>query len=169
VVLSAAIPGELTFVAKSEFKRQVFAGTLLKRLGALFARRVDPRGGVADTEAQIRAAKAGERIVSFPEGTLTRMPGLLPFHLGAFVVAAEAQIPVIPVTIRGTRSALRGGTWWPRRTALRVHIGKPLVASGSGLEAAARLRDAARAAILAKCGEPDLSKEHVVIPDTSGT
>jgi 1-acyl-sn-glycerol-3-phosphate acyltransferase len=168
VVLSAAIPGELTFVAKSEFKRQVFAGTLLKRLGALFARRVDPRGGVADTEAQIRAAKAGERIVSFPEGTLTRMPGLLPFHLGAFVVAAEAQIPVIPVTIRGTRSALRGGTWWPRRTALRVHIGKPLVASASGLEAAARLRDAARAAILAKCGEPDLSKEHVVIPDTSG-
>jgi hypothetical protein len=31
------------------------------------------------------------------------------------------------------------------------------------------LRDAARAAILANCGEPDLSKEHVVIPDTSDT
>jgi hypothetical protein len=34
-----------------------------------------------------------------------------------------------------------------------------------GLEAAARLRDAARAAILEKCGEPDLAKEHVVIPE----
>jgi 1-acyl-sn-glycerol-3-phosphate acyltransferase len=165
VVLSAAFPGELTFVAKSEFKRQFFAGTLLTRLGALFARRVDPRGGVADTEAQIQAAKAGERIVSFPEGTLTRMPGLLPFHLGAFVVATEAQIPVLPVTISGTRSALRGGQWWPRRAALRVHIGRALVASGAGLEAAARLRDAARAAILEKCGEPDLAKEHVVIPE----
>lgn len=167
VVLTAALPGELTFVAKSEFKRQFFAGTLLKRLGALFARRVDPRAGVADTEAQIRAAKEGERIVSFPEGTLTRMPGLLPFHLGAFVVATEAQVPVFPVTICGTRSALRGGQWWPRRVALRVHIGKPLVASGAGIESAARLRDAARAAILAKCGEPDLAKEHVVIPDSS--
>jgi 1-acyl-sn-glycerol-3-phosphate acyltransferase len=169
VVLSAAVPGELTFVAKSEFKRQFFAGTLLERLGALFTRRVDPRGGVADTEAQIRAAKAGERIVSFPEGTLTRMPGLLPFHLGAFVVATEAQIPVLPVTISGTRSALRGGQWWPRRSTLRVHIGKPLVASGLGLEAAARLRDAARAAILAKCGEPDLAREHVVIPSAGNT
>ena len=162
VVLSAAIPGGLSFVAKEELAHQFVAGYFLRRIGTLFARRFDPRAGIEDTEAQLQAARAGERIVSMPEGTLTRMPGLLSFHMGAFLVAAEAGIPIVPVTITGTRSALRGDQWFPRRSRIRVHIGAPLMPSGAGFEAALRLRDAARAKILSRCGEPDLAHERPI-------
>jgi 1-acyl-sn-glycerol-3-phosphate acyltransferase len=48
----------------------------------------DVEGGVEDTRKVLEASQSGERIVSFPEGTLTRMPGLLGFRLGSFLVAA---------------------------------------------------------------------------------
>jgi 1-acyl-sn-glycerol-3-phosphate acyltransferase len=162
-VLAAALPGLLSFVAKSELERQLVAGPFLRRLGTLFARRVEVAGGVEDTRAQVAAAKSGLRIVSFPEGTLTRMPGLLPFHLGAFVVASEAEVPIVPITISGTRSVLRGGQWFPRRGVIRVHIGRPITPIGKGFEAALALRDATRAAMLARINEPDLGHERIVL------
>jgi 1-acyl-sn-glycerol-3-phosphate acyltransferase len=89
------------------------------------------------------------------------MPGLLGFQLGAFLVAAEAGVPVTPITIRGTRSILRGGQWFPRRGRIHVHIGQALAPDGADFDAAVRLRDTARAQMLQHCGEPDLAYEKV--------
>jgi 1-acyl-sn-glycerol-3-phosphate acyltransferase len=164
-VLCAAIPGELAFVAKRELAGQMIAGPFLRRLGTVFVERGDLAAGVADTQTTLGALKQGERLVFFPEGTFTRMPGLLGFHLGAFVVAAQAGAPVIPITIKGTRSILRGDQWLPRRGQILVHIGRPLAPDGTDFSAAVRLRDAARAVILAQCGEPDLADEIVTSPE----
>ena len=46
-------------------------------------------------------------------------------------------------------------TWFPRRGAVAVTVGAPLSPEGEGWAEAVRLRDAARAAILPHCGEPD--------------
>jgi 1-acyl-sn-glycerol-3-phosphate acyltransferase len=161
VVLSAVIPGPLSFVAKEELAGQRVAGLFLRRIGTLFVRRTDVKGGVEDTRNVLEASLSGERIVSFPEGTLTRMPGLMGFYLGSFLVAVDAGIPVMPIVISGTRSALRGGQWFPRPSNISVHIGKAVRADGSGFSAAARLRDAVRARMLALCREPDLALEKV--------
>jgi 1-acyl-sn-glycerol-3-phosphate acyltransferase len=126
----------------------------------VFVRRTDPAGGLADVAAALPIAQSGQRLVWFPEGTFTRMPGLRGFHLGAFRVAAEAGVAVVPVSIRGTRSVLRGGQWFPRRGDIAVHFGQPLMAAGKDFAAAIRLRDDTRAAILAWCGEPDLAYVH---------
>jgi 1-acyl-sn-glycerol-3-phosphate acyltransferase len=164
VSFCAAIPGEFSFVAKHELREQLVAGTLLKRLGTIFVRRVDPKGGVEDTEAVVRAAHAGARLVTLAEGTFSRMPGLLPFRLGAFLAAAQAGIPVVPVTIRGTRMILRGDQWFPRRGRISVHVGEPLFSDGNDFAAAVRLRDRCRAIILEQSGEPDLARERVELP-----
>ncbi len=156
-VLSAALGGEPVFAAKAEFAPQLFAGRFLRRTGALFVERRAPERGVEDTREAVARAGRGARLVFFPEGTLTRVPGLRPFHLGAFMTAAEAGAPVVPVTIRGTRSILRGGQWFPRRGRVSVEISVPLVPEGRGFDAAIKVRDAVRAAILANCGEPDLA------------
>lgn len=161
LVLSAAIDGELTFVAKEELERQWIAGIFLRRLGTLFVRRVDPKGGVEDTAAIQQAARAGARLVAMPEGTLCRMPGLLPFRLGAFLTAVEARIPLVPITIAGTRMVLRGGQWLPRRGPVSLHIARPLNPDGAGFNAAVRLRDSARTAILHQLKEPDLALERM--------
>jgi 1-acyl-sn-glycerol-3-phosphate acyltransferase len=103
------------------------------------------------------AAKRGVSLVVFPEGTLTRRSGLMPFRTGAFQAAAQAGIPVIPVALRGLRSVLRDGTWYLRRAAVSVTVGAPILPQGSDWAAAVKLRDAARAEILRHCGEPDLA------------
>ena len=161
LALAAALPGELTFVAKRELARQVIAGPFLRRLGTVFVERFDAERGVEDTRKVLATAQTRQRLVFFPEGTLSRAPGLMPFRLGAFLVAAEAGMTVTPVTLRGTRSVLRGDQWFPRRGALEVHVGPPLAPPGRDWVAAIRLRDAARAEILGRCGEPDLAAEHV--------
>jgi 1-acyl-sn-glycerol-3-phosphate acyltransferase len=140
---------------------QRIAGPFLRRIGTLFVRRTGVEGGVEDTRKVLEASRSGERIVSFPEGTLTRMPGLLGFHVGSFLVAAEAGIPVVPIVIGGTRSVLRCGQWFPRPSKISVHIGKAMRAEGSDFSAAVRLRDSVRARMLALCGEPDLALEKV--------
>jgi 1-acyl-sn-glycerol-3-phosphate acyltransferase len=89
------------------------------------------------------------------------MPGLLEFRLGAFLAAAQARLPVVPIAIRGTRSILRGDQWLPRRGRITVRIGAPIKPDGADFAAAVRLRDAARAFILAHCHEPDLAHEQV--------
>jgi 1-acyl-sn-glycerol-3-phosphate acyltransferase len=161
LVLSAVIPGPLSFVAKEELAGQRVAGPFLRRIGTLFVRRTDVKGGIEDTRNVLEASLSGERIVSFPEGTLTRMPGLIGFHVGSFLVAVEASIPVVPIVISGTRSALRGGQWFPRLSNINVHTGKAMQADGSDFSAAVRLRDAVRARMVALCGEPDLALEKV--------
>ncbi|WP_024878171.1 AMP-binding protein [Methylosinus sp. LW3] len=158
MLLAAHLPGEPAFVAKNELAGQIFAGPFLRRLGALFVERYDIAASVADAESLVAAAREGRNLVFFPEGTFTRRAGLCGFYLGAFKIAAEAELPVFPGVLRGTRGMLRGGQWFPRRSALSLAILPPIRAGGSDFICALRLRDHVRAAILARCGEPDLSE-----------
>lgn len=70
---------------------------------------VDDARAQGDLDALIEAAQAGRRVAVYPEGTLTRRPGLPDFKLGAFAAAVAAGVPVVPITLRGTRSMLHGG------------------------------------------------------------
>ncbi|MDP2134426.1 MAG: AMP-binding protein [Sulfuritalea sp.] len=155
IVLAAALPLRLTFVAKQELASHVLAGRLLQRLGAVFVERFDARQGVDDVRRLAQAA-GSPALFFFAEGTFTRQPGLRPFRLGAFQIAVQNRLAVVPVTLAGTRAVLRDESWLPRRAAVSVSIGQPIAPAGEGWPAALRLRDAARAAILQDCGEPDL-------------
>lgn len=159
VLLVATLPSEFTFVAKAELAEQFIPRRFLRRIGAVFVERFDKQRGVADARNTVQTIQAGRSLVFFPEGTFTRMPGLLSFHMGAFVVAADAGVPVVPVTIRGTRSLLRGNSRFPHRGMVRVSIGAPILPVGTDWAAALTLRDSSRAAILQHLGEPDLARE----------
>ena len=165
LVFVAALPEKIDFIAKAELKPQLFAGTFLRRIGTLFVERFAIERGVEDTKVAINVARSGRRLLVYPEGTLTRRPGLLAFKLGGFVVAAAAGISVVPATVLGTRSILRGGQWFPHRGEVRVILGEAIAPDGEGFEAAVRLRDRARSEILARCGEPDLVGEESLLKD----
>ncbi len=155
-VLMAAIPRPFHYVAKRELLDNRWIGTPLQRIGTLFVERFDVQRSVDEARKIGAAARAGQSLGFFPEGTFTRMPGLREFRMGAFMAAAQAGAPAVPVTIRGTRSMLRAGSWFPRRGRLEVIVEPAIVPDGEDWAAAVRLRDAARAAILRHCGEPDL-------------
>jgi acyl carrier protein len=158
-VLLAAIPREIVFVAKAEYRAHPLIGPLLMRVGTRFVERFDVERSVADARELAAAARAGETLAFFPEGTFRRAPGVLAFRTGAFAAAAQAEVPVVPVVLVGARSFLRADTWIPRPGLIRVIVTPPLHADGRDFAAAARLRNAARAAILARCGEPDAADE----------
>jgi acyl carrier protein len=158
LLLMAALPVRYAFVAKRELRERFASRVLLERLDAEFIERFDARQSVEDANRLAEAAARGKSLAFFPEGTFTHLPGLRSFHLGAFITAARAGIPVVPIAIRGSRAALRAGHWRPRRGPLMVTIGAPIMPSGDAPDAfaaAIRLRDAARAEILRNCGEPD--------------
>jgi acyl carrier protein len=158
VALVAALPRPHVFVAKNELSGQFVAGTYLRRLGTEFVQRFEAQQSVADANRLAALPTQGAPLALFPEGTFTRAAGLKPFYLGAFMAAARSAVPVIPVAIRGTRGILRAGQWLPRRGAIVVTVSAPIPAVGSEVDtfaAAVTLRDAARAAILRECGEPD--------------
>jgi 1-acyl-sn-glycerol-3-phosphate acyltransferase len=158
LVLAAALPGAPAFVGKREFANQLVAGAFMRRLGALFVERYDLAAGLADTATATALAREGRVIVFFPEGTFTRRPGLSEFFLGAFKVATDAGLTVVPGVIRGTRALLRSDQWLPRWTPVTVEIAEPIKPAGNDFSAVLKLRDAARAAMLARCGEPDLAE-----------
>jgi 1-acyl-sn-glycerol-3-phosphate acyltransferase len=167
IILAAVLPGEPTFLVKKELAQQFFAGNVLRRLGALFLERYDLSGSLADTAAATDAAKTGRLLVFFPEGTFTRRPGLLSFHLAPFKIACEANLPVLPGILRGTRSMLRSDQWFPRRAPISVEIAAAVKPTGTDFASVLKLRQAVREVILAGCGEPDLG-ELVKPPATPG-
>ncbi len=157
LVLTALLPPDLAFVAKRELEGSALFRIPLRRLGTVFVERFDASQGAAETRKAVEAVQAGESLVIFPEGTFRRYPGLLPFRMGAFAVAVDAGVPVVPVVIAGTRSILRGDELFMRRGPVKVSVAPPIRPDGSGWHAGVRLRDEVRAAILERYGEPDLA------------
>lgn len=155
VVLAAVLPPSFHFVAGEVFQRRVLSGFALKRLGTPFVERYEREHGLADTDRLVALVRAGQSLVVFPEGRLARAPGLRLFHMGAFVVAAEAGVPAVPVAIRGTRAILRPEHHFPRRGAVDIVIGDPVRPSGTDWAAATKLQRAARNAVLRLSGEQD--------------
>jgi acyl carrier protein len=145
------------FVAKREFQDSFVMKRLLGGFGTQFIERFDVAKSAEHAGELVAEVKSGASLIVFPEGTLTRRSGLMPFRTGAFQAAAQAGVPVIPVALRGVRSVLRDGTWYLRRAPVSVNIGAPVLPEGNDWAAAVKMRDAVRAEILRSCGEPDLA------------
>ena len=157
LILLSILPYPVSFVAKAELQDQPFLHWMLKRIRTEFVQRFDTQQGTADARRLAKQAHEGAPLMFFAEGTFTRYPGLLPFHMGAFVTAAENDLRVVPITFRGTRSVLREDDWFPRRGTVSVIIGEPLECVGKDWHAALEVRNRTRQQILRHLGEPDLA------------
>jgi 1-acyl-sn-glycerol-3-phosphate acyltransferase len=165
-VMLATLPGYVRFTAKKELVKYWFNRIPLKNIRTEFVDRFETGKSIENTQRLAKILNAGNALMFFVEGTFTRIPGLRPFLLGAFTVAAEEGAPVIPVAIRGTRSILRSGSWFPHHGSITIDIGEAIdpkqIADESGKDAwhvAIELRDRSREYILQHCGEPDLAQE----------
>lgn len=157
LVMVAATDFKCRFVAKSELLKNPFTRIFLSKLDTEFVERFDVEKGVLDAKRIADSANSSQPLCLFPEGTLYRMAGLHEFHMGAFIAAAEAGLPVLPVTLFGTRSKLRNRSLFPRRGDITITFSPLHYPQGKDWNAALQLRDQARAEILRHCGEPDLA------------
>jgi len=154
------------FVAKSEVGAMPFIGTFLKQMGHLKFDRTDPQSRLRQAEELEEFLRNGESVFVFPEGTFTGEDGVRPFQLGAFKAAVATGVPIIPVSLAGTRRFLRDGTYLPRPTSVTITLSPPIYPSSAANKSTSadsadwheliRLRDATRAAIARHSGEPIL-------------
>ena len=155
LILTAMLSPRFAYVAKQELLAKPAASIPLRQLKAAFVERFDSARAAEDTRGLEARSRAGDSLVFFPEGTFRIQPGLLPFRMGAFVAAAHTGVPVVPVTLTGTRTLLRGEELRPRYSKLQILVSKPLSATGDDWQAALQLRETARQQILTRLGEPD--------------
>jgi 1-acyl-sn-glycerol-3-phosphate acyltransferase len=153
MVLIEAIGRPIAFVAKQELAANPLVRLALLRLGTHFVERFDLLRSAGDAARFAAALGQGQILGFFPEGTFRDQPGLLPFRMGAFLAAAGAGVPLLPVAVRGTRELMRGNSFFPRPGRAVVNIGEPLQPTGNDWEAAVGLRDRTRAFVATCSGE----------------
>lgn len=129
-VMLGYLPSQLRIAAKREVFQIPFLGWHLSRGGHISIN----RGSTQDAVASLRGAAAGLRggvsAFLFPEGTRTRDGSLQPLKKGGFKLAIEAGLPVVPVTITGTRRAMPRDSAVLRRGPVEMHIDPPIPTRG---------------------------------------
>ena len=152
ILLTALLPPRFTFVIKREMAQVPVAGYLLKRLGSEFVERFESQGTARDSRRLLQLVDQGQSLAFFPEGTFKAAPGLLRFHTGAFRAAVRAGLPVVPVSISGTRDMMGESRWMPRYQTLSVQIMSPVSTRDGDL---GTIIGRVRQAILEHLDEPD--------------
>jgi 1-acyl-sn-glycerol-3-phosphate acyltransferase len=83
-------------------------------------------------------------VMIFPEGTRSRTEDLLPFKDGAFKLAVEAQVPILPIAVAGTRDCMAKHSFAFRRARARARVLAPIPTTGLTNADVAALRDRTR-------------------------
>jgi len=168
LVFTAALPPRFGFVIKREMNHVPVIGLFLRRLGSEFVERFNRHRSASDARRVLRTAISGHSLVFFPEGTFTKVKGLLKFHSGAFMMAARAGCPVVPAIVRGTRVSFPPTSHWPHPGRIVVELFPAVLATSPKADSAAvELREATRAVILRELGEPDLSGKPDAEPESA--
>ena len=138
------------WVSKQENFQLPFVGWNMHLNGYVPLRRGDRESVEAMLARCSELLARGNPVLFFPEGTRTKDGRLQAFKDGAFELAVEHQVPVIPIAVHGTGRALpKHGMVLEEHVDCHVEILEPLSANGD----VAALRDAARERIAKALGD----------------
>jgi 1-acyl-sn-glycerol-3-phosphate acyltransferase len=132
-VLFEALHPQLHILYKAELHRFPLMGTVFDVGGFVAVDRSDREKAMASIADGARSLRAGNSFLIFPEGTRSRTGELLPFKKGGFIMAIQAQAPVVPVAVRGGRDAMRKGSRLVRPVHVSVRVGPPIPTLGMTL------------------------------------
>lgn len=123
-IVFACIPLQLRIVAKESLGAVPFLGWHLRRTGHLLVDRKNP--GVGIVQKMRRLVSESHSLIVFPEGTRSADGRVGRFKKGSFLVAIDAKLPVVPVSISGSRQVMTKGRLMVRPGEVRVTIHAPI-------------------------------------------
>ena len=129
-VLFLVLDPRLHVLYKSELGRLPLLGRAMQVGGFVAVDRRNPEQSFASIARGAQSLRDGNSFLIFPEGTRSRTDTLLPFKKGGFIMAIQAQSPVVPVAITGGRAAMRKGSPVVRPVTMDVRIGEPVETAG---------------------------------------
>ncbi len=128
--LADALPFPFGFVAKAELAEVPFLGQAIRYSASLFIDQRHPRQAVESLKLAGQRIREGNSVLIFPEGHRTYTPCTQPFKRGAFMLAIEAGVPLVPIVLIDSyryvderKKAVRPGT-------VHIVVGKPIRMQG---------------------------------------
>lgn len=123
---------DLKWVIKQELRKIPGIGIGCEKVGHIFVDRRNPELARKSVNEALDRLGDGVGILFFPEGTRSLDGRLLPFKKGAFRIALDQQLPILPVTLLGTREVCPAKTLkiYPGRVRLVIH--PPIETTGPG-------------------------------------
>jgi 1-acyl-sn-glycerol-3-phosphate acyltransferase len=122
-ILFVNLPVQFRFVAKRSLFKMPFLGWHLKRSGHIPVDRERPREAMRSLDEAAEKIRAGSSVMLFPEGHRSRDGKIGSFKSGSFYLAIQSGVPVVPITLNGTRAVLKPDTYHVRsgQTEMIVH------------------------------------------------
>ena len=121
------LPNNFKWLMKKEIRRVPFVGTACAVAGHIFVDRSNPRAALQSMEKVKKELVDGISTVIFPEGTRTKTGEIGRFKQGAFKIAMDMELPVVPITLNGFYKAMPSGQPFANPYShLSLHIGKPI-------------------------------------------
>ena len=157
-IVFTSLPSQLRIVAKQSLGRIPFLGWHLRRTGHILVDRRHPNRAAIFGRAS-KLMKDGLSLIVFPEGTRSRDGRVAPFKGGSFYLALEAELPVVPISIVGSRHVMLKGrlATYPGRVKLIVHAPIDTTGLAGGDPRAARAFAARVREVIAPDAESDLA------------
>jgi 1-acyl-sn-glycerol-3-phosphate acyltransferase len=147
--LFRALPVPVRFVLKQELARVPFVGWYARAMGMVFIERASARSSARRLHGAVDIVRGGASVCAFPEGTRSRDGRVAPFKGGAFQLAIEAGVSVVPVAIGGSGAVLPSAGFRVRPGAIVLRLGDPMPTHGLTLHDRNALAQQARAAVVA--------------------
>jgi 1-acyl-sn-glycerol-3-phosphate acyltransferase len=129
-VLFEALHPRLHILYKAELHKFPIMGKAFDVGGFVAIERGNRERAMASIGRGAESLRAGNSFLIFPEGTRSRTGDLLPFKKGGFIMAIQAQAPIVPVAVQGGRAAMRKGSAIVRPVCVSVRIGEPIPTEG---------------------------------------
>jgi 1-acyl-sn-glycerol-3-phosphate acyltransferase len=146
-----ALPRQLRLMAKASLLYVPFIGWHLHRSGHVLVDRTKP--GATIFKRMQRMARSGASLLVFPEGGRNQ-GALQPFKRGIFLLAIEHRLPVVPVTILGSRDVMPKGRLMATPAEVRVIVHEPIPTEALGREDARPLAARVEGIIRSALQEP---------------
>jgi len=148
VVAFYAVPLNIRFVAKREVAFIPFIGWYVWAMGFIFVDRKNHARAMASMKRAGEIVREGANVMFFAEGTRSRDGVVQPFKKGAFHLAVEAGVEVVPFAISGARDVLPCDGFRVRPGTVHVRFGAPISSSDTSPDDVVPLMERVRDAII---------------------
>ncbi|MBI4040623.1 MAG: 1-acyl-sn-glycerol-3-phosphate acyltransferase [Deltaproteobacteria bacterium] len=133
-IMSALVPYKTLPVAKKSLGYIPILGQFAKAIGVILIDRRNPEKAMRSMQYAKQLADNGFSIALSPEGTRSRTGELLPFKKGAFHLALQTRLPIIPIFIENAHHLQPLQSWLPKPGILNIIVGEPISTADWTLE-----------------------------------
>lgn len=132
------------FIAKIEILKMPLIRTWMQHMHCVFMNRSDLRQSLRTIGTAAEYLKQGYSMVIFPEGTRSKGDTMGEFKPGSFKLALKAEVPIVPVTIRGSYRIMEQNGFLIKPAEVEVIISEPIATKGLTKEESANLPERVR-------------------------